>query len=48
MRVAHTDEGGGIGVEGVTSDDLELSFGPSWILGPLHPPMMETIRPAAI
>ena len=21
---------------------------PSWILGPLHPPMMETIRPAAI
>ena len=25
-----------------------LLIGPSWILGPLHPPMMETIRPAGI
>ena len=25
-----------------------LLIGPSWILGPLHPPMMQTIRPAAL
>ena len=28
--------------------NCKLSSRPSWILGPVHPPMMETIRPAAI